>query len=76
MSPCIGQNVNAGGCKPPDYQIYVCSFDSMRSIIYNLVVIQHGACSLGFEPNKWLLIPKIPDSCSVTFQAHYETLDE
>ena len=68
----LGQYAATGGCISPTYQMYVCSFDSMKTVVYKLHVIRHGGCDAAFLRNKWVLIPRISDSCKVIFEKDYD----
>ena len=67
----LGLDANAGGCKEPDHTIFVSINKVKKEIIYKIVILEHGTCEMGFNRNKWILIPKLPESYRVLFQKEF-----
>ena len=64
----LGINANSGGCRTPEWDIFVSRDDFKKEITCRVVTVQQGHCSMLIMSNKWILIPRIPDSYKVVFQ--------
>lgn len=67
----LGQNVDGGGCRKPDYLVSIIRIDSLRMVTFKVMVQQHGICKAPFVKNQWMLVRKIPETYKVAFAVEY-----
>lgn len=67
----IGKVVEAIGCDPT-YEHEVLADVSEKMYIYRIIAHQNGACQDTFVQRNWVIVPKLPDAYTVSFEVNYK----
>ncbi len=66
----LGLATQAAGCSA-DYTVAVLKDDDRREILYHVTVLAHGTCEMLIVRNKWVIVPRFPDTYRVVFKVDY-----